>query len=209
MNAKIHRISLGLAASVAILAAIPTAQAADGAGKYGSIYAVDPYGTVVRDPYGRCIRTPQWTPEKDAVECGAIAKAPPPQVVTKTISLETDAFFDFDKATLKPTGMTKLDQLVEDMRQAENVNAINIIGHTDSIGTEAYNQRLSERRAATVRNYLVEKGVNPGIITASGLGESQPVTPNTLPNGRDNPEGRAKNRRVDVTIDALQTVKEE
>ena len=206
MNAKLHKIKLGLAASVAIQAAIPMAQAKDG--KYGSIYAVDPYGVIVRDPFGRCIRTPQWTPEKDVPECGApvVAKAPPQKVV-KDVSLGADTLFEFDKYNLKPTGKATLDELVTDMRQFD-VNSIGVVGHTDSKGTEEYNQGLSERRAATVKNYLASQGVDPALVTAKGMGELQPVAPNTLPNGRDNPEGRAQNRRVEIKVEGTQKVQQ-
>jgi OOP family OmpA-OmpF porin len=204
MNVRLHKISIGLAASITILAAIPTAQAADG--KYGSIYAVDPYGKIVRDPFGRCIRTPQWTPEKDVPECGApVAVAPQPVIKEYTLGAET--LFEFDKYNLKPTGKAKLDELVTDMRQFD-VNSIGVAGHTDSKGTEEYNQGLSERRAATVKNFLVSQGVDPALITAEGRGELKPVAPNTLPNGRDNPEGRAQNRRVEIKVEGTQKVQQ-
>ena len=195
MKVKLHKLSLGLAASMVLFAALP-AQAQ--INKYGCIYAVDPYGVIVRDPYGRCIRTPFWTPEKDVAECGAVVVAPAPPQCEK-ITLGTDTLFAFDRYDLKPTGQARLTQLASDINRAERVSTIKVVGHTDSKGTDAYNMRLGQRRADTVAGYLVSRNVPGGKIAASSMGESQPVAPNTLPNGRDNPEGRAQNRRVEIT----------
>jgi OOP family OmpA-OmpF porin len=195
MKVKLHKLSLGLAASMVLFAALP-AQAQ--INKYGCIYAVDPYGVIVRDPYGHCIRTPFWTPEKDAAECGAVVVTPPPPQCEK-ITLGTDTLFDFDRANLKPGGRARLDQLGSDINRAERVSTVKVVGHTDSKGTDAYNMRLGQRRADTVAGYLVSRNVPGGKIAASSMGESQPVAPNTLPNGKDNPEGRAQNRRVEIT----------
>jgi OOP family OmpA-OmpF porin len=194
MKVKLNKLSLGLAASMVLFAALP-AQAQ--VNKYGCIYAVDPYGVIVRDPYGRCIRTPYWTPEKDVPECGATVAAVPPQC--ETVTLGTDTLFDFDRSNLKPAGRARLDQLASDIRRTERVTNIKIVGNTDSKGTEAYNDRLGLRRAETVAGYLGEKGVPRSKMAIRSDGELNPVAPNTLPNGKDNPEGRALNRRVDVT----------
>ena len=196
MKVNLHKLSLGLAASMVLFAALP-AQAAN---KYGCIYAVDPYDKIVKDPYGKCIRTPFWTAEKNIPECGGGAVEPPPAAPQcETVTLGTDALFDFDRSTLKPAGRARLDRLAADIGKAERVSAIKIVGHTDSKGTDAYNMRLGQRRADTVASYAVAKGVPAAKITAKSMGESQPVAPNTLPNGKDNPEGRALNRRVEVT----------
>jgi OOP family OmpA-OmpF porin len=195
MKVKLHKLSLGLAASVVLFAALP----AHAANKYGCIYAVDPYDKIVKDPYGRCIRTPWWTAEKDVPECGAVAAVEPAPPTCETVTLGTDALFDFDRSNLKPTGRARLDQLASDIKRAERVSSVKIVGHTDSKGTDAYNMRLGQRRADTVASYLVSRTVPASLIAASSMGESQPVAPNTLPNGRDNPEGRALNRRVEVT----------
>jgi OOP family OmpA-OmpF porin len=204
MKAKFHKFGLGLAASMALLAAA-LLQAAD---KYGP-YVVNATEELVRDPFGNCVRTPFWTPDQEIPECGGVVakvEAPPLQPVIETITLGADAYFAFDKATLKPEGQSKLDQLAQDLRRVESVRSIQIVGHTDSIGTEAYNLRLSERRAITVKDYLVSRGVNPSIITAYGVGEADPIAPNTLPDGQDNPAGRAQNRRVEITVEASQRV---
>ena len=195
MKVKLHKLSLGLAASVVLFAALP-AQAQ--VNKYGCIYAVDPYGVIVKDPWGRCIRTPWWTAEKDVPECGAVVVAPA-QPACEKVTLGTDALFAFDRYDLKPTGQARLTQLASDINRAERLSTVKVVGHTDSKGTDAYNMRLGQRRADTVASYLVSRNVPSAKIAASSMGESQPVAPNTLPNGRDNPEGRALNRRVEVT----------
>ena len=197
MKVNLHKLSLGLAASMMLFSALP-AQAAN---KYGCIYAVDPYDRIVKDPFGNCIRTPFWTAEKNIPECGGIAAVEPPAAVPQceTVTLGTDALFAFDRYDLKPAGRARLDRLADDIGKAERVSAIKIVGHTDSKGTEAYNMRLGQRRADTVASYAVSKGVPAAKIATKSMGESQPVAPNTLPNGKDNPEGRALNRRVVVT----------
>jgi outer membrane protein OmpA-like peptidoglycan-associated protein len=116
------------------------------------------------------------------------------------IDLSTDILFDFDKSTIKPNAVPTLIRLARLIRQA-NSGVIQLNGFTDSKGTDEYNLDLSERRADSVKQWLVSKGgVNAGRIQTKGLGESQPVVPNTNPNGSDNPTGRQKNRRVEVRI---------
>jgi OOP family OmpA-OmpF porin len=101
--------------------------------------------------------------------------------------------FDFDKATLKPEAKIILNEAAALLNQHERV-VVEVAGHTDSIGTDAYNQGLSERRANSVRDYLVEKGVRASRLTAKGYGESMPVASN------DTSEGRAENRRVELIV---------
>jgi OOP family OmpA-OmpF porin len=195
MKVKLHKLSLGLAASMMLFAALP-AQAQ--VNKYGCIYAVDTWNVIVRDPFGRCIRTPYWTAEKDVAECGAVVvEAAPPKC--EKITLGTDTLFAFDRYDLKPAGQARLTQLASDINRAERVTKIKIVGHTDSKGTEEYNYRLGHRRANTVAAFLGDKGVSRSKMATSSEGELNPVAPNTLPNGKDNPEGRALNRRVEIT----------
>lgn len=104
-----------------------------------------------------------------------------------------DAFFDFDKAVLKPEGKAKLDDLVGKL-SGVNLEVIIAVGHTDATGADAYNQRLSERRAEAVKAYLVSKGVDSNRVYTEGKGEKQPVADNSTR------EGRAKNRRVEVEV---------
>ncbi|MGB8597921.1 MAG: OmpA family protein, partial [Burkholderiales bacterium] len=120
---------------------------------------------------------------------------PAPRLPEK-ISLSADSFFDFNKATLKPAGKVELDDLVSKMQRV-TVDGIALTGHTDSIGGPAYNQKLSEQRAATVKAYLVSKGIDGSKITTSGKGESQPEASNKTA------EGRQKNRRVDIELTGI------
>jgi OOP family OmpA-OmpF porin len=157
-------------------------------------------GGAVRDPFGQCVRAlaqelnhPECEPTRQPVS----VEVPAPLVA----SLAADVNFDFDKSVLKPEGRASLDQLVTDMRQVE-VRRVDLVGHTDSIGSEQYNQGLSERRAASVQSYLIDRGVNPALITASGRGELQPIASNATP------EGRALNRRVDITVDAVRIIQQ-
>ena len=116
---------------------------------------------------------------------------PAPVSVKQSITIQAEALFDFDKSVVKPDGKRDLDQAAAKMSGVD-VEMVIATGHTDSIGTEAYNQKLSERRANAVKAYLVSKGVPASKITTLGKGETQPVATNKTK------EGRAKNRRVDV-----------
>ncbi len=104
-----------------------------------------------------------------------------------------DAFFDFDKAVLKTEGKAKLDDLVSKIK-AINLEVIIAVGHTDSVGSDAYNQKLSVRRSEAVKAYLVSKGIEKNRVYTEGKGEKQPVADNKTA------EGRAKNRRVEIEV---------
>ena len=117
---------------------------------------------------------------------------PPPAPLPKKISLSADTNFDFDSAKLRPLGEQRVEELVEGLKKSPSARVL-VEGHTDSIGTEKYNQRLSERRANAVRDYMVSLGIDASHITTRGYGEANPVESN------DTAEGRAKNRRVDIT----------
>ena len=120
-------------------------------------------------------------------------------VAYKKHSISAAVLFDFDKSVLKPGGKAEIHRIDETIKsQGIRVADINVIGHTDSIGTAAYNQGLSERRAMAVKHYMVSEGVDGSIIDASGAGESQPVASNSTR------EGRAQNRRVDIEVGAAQ-----
>ena len=115
--------------------------------------------------------------------------APAPAAATK-VTYAADAFFDFDKAVLKPEGKAKLDDLVGKIK-AINLEVIIAVGHTDSVGVDAYNQKLSQSRADAVKAALVTKfGIAADRVTAQGHGESKPIADNATA------EGRAQNRRV-------------
>src|SRR5215472_1638948 len=120
---------------------------------------------------------------------------PPPPLapkVERTIILD-DVLFDFDKSTIKPEAAQILDRLVAFMSENKD-KRVALSGHTDSIGTEAYNLKLSDRRWMSVRDYVVKKGVESGRVSGQGFGESKPIASNATA------EGRAKNRRVEIKV---------
>lgn len=157
-----------------------------------------------KDTSGDCWRNSVWTPATAGEGCGkAVAAAPAapaatpaeakPVVAAEKITLQADAYFDFDKSTLKAEGKAKLDELAGKLGQV-NVETIVATGHTDSVGADAYNQALSVRRANAVKAYLVSKGVAAERVLVEGKGEAQPVASNATK------EGRAQNRRVVVEV---------
>ena len=122
----------------------------------------------------------------------AAAAVVPPPAATK-VTYAADAFFNFDKSVLKPEGKAKLDDLVSKVKGI-NLEVIIAVGHTDSIGGDAYNQKLSVRRSEAVKAYLVSKGIEKNRVYTEGKGEKQPVADNKTK------EGRAKNRRVEIEV---------
>lgn len=116
-----------------------------------------------------------------------------PQEFDKFTGAVEDINFDTNKATLKPKSFAILDEAVKLLQQYPTIR-IDIHGHTDSQGPDAHNQKLSEDRAAAVRQYLVDKGIAPERLTARGFGESEPIAPNNTA------AGRAKNRRVEIEV---------
>ena len=147
-------------------------------------YVYDSMGKVVRDDVmKKCVLNGHIPLEASSAikECNpeffkdvAVEAPVAPTVSAKAITLNADAFFDFDKDTLKKEGKASLDALVKDMK-LDQVEYITVVGHTDRIGSAAYNQKLSERRANTVSKYLTAKGVPASKIKASGVGLTQPV----------------------------------
>jgi OOP family OmpA-OmpF porin len=111
---------------------------------------------------------------------------------TKVFTLN-NVYFDVDKATIKPESYKQLDDLVELMKLKKGME-IEIAGHTDNTGSKEHNLELSQARAEAVKKYLVKKGIDPKRIVAKGYGDSEPIATN------DTPEGRAKNRRIEVRI---------
>jgi len=120
-----------------------------------------------------------------------VAVAPVPS--SEKVTYAADAFFDFNKADLKPEAKTKLDDLVSKTKEI-NLEVIIAVGHTDSIGGDAYNDKLSVKRAESIKTYLTSKGVESNRVYTEGKGKKQPVADNKTA------EGRAKNRRVEIEV---------
>jgi len=117
-----------------------------------------------------------------------------------TIDLAADILFDFDKAIIKPKAQQALQQAASVIREKAQ-GTVRIDGYTDAKGSDAYNLRLSDRRARAVKQWLVTKeGLGNVTFVPHGYGEANPVAPNTKPDGTDDPEGRQKNRRVQITL---------
>ncbi len=141
---------------------------------------------------------PAAAPAPVAAPATAPAPAPAPApaaaaAVSSKVTYAADAFFDFDKSVIKPQGKAKLDDLTDKVK-AINLEVIIAVGHTDSVGSDAYNQKLSLRRSQAVKAYLVSKGIDKTRIYTEGKGEKQPVADNKTK------EGRAKNRRVEIEV---------
>jgi OmpA-OmpF porin, OOP family len=170
-----------------------------------------------------CWRDSNWTPATAYPGCDGAAKPPPPPPpapvaapappppppaappapppppaaapapTSQKVTFAADAFFDFDKSVLKPEAKAKLDDLVSKTK-AVNLEVIIAVGHTDNVGTDAYNQKLSVARAEAVKAYLVSTGVEKNRVYTEGKGEKQPIADNKTA------EGRAKNRRVEIEV---------
>ncbi|MEE9343913.1 MAG: OmpA family protein, partial [Gammaproteobacteria bacterium] len=186
------------------------ALAHDGGDATGT-YTGDGSGHLITDGSGNCVRIGTWNKDGKQAECDAdmvkaaepapakpvAESAPPPapapipvpQVITKSVSLGSGALFAVNSSNLSASGNAQLTQLANDLKALKSVEAVQITGHTDSTGSAAYNQSLSEKRANAVRDFLAAQGVDSSAMTTAGMGESQPVSSNKT---RD---GRAQNRR--------------
>ncbi len=136
-------------------------------------------------------------PESDSLTNNVLCLTPVPEV-DETFVVE-NVYYDFDKAELKTESYPALDEIVR-MLEANPSMTIEIGAHTDSKGTDKYNQRLSEARAKSVVDYLISKEIDPARLTSKGYGEAKPIAPNTDESGKDNPEGREKNRRTEFKV---------
>ncbi|MBC3935726.1 outer membrane protein OmpA [Undibacterium rugosum] len=188
-----------------------------------SAYVQDARGVIARDAFGLCWRTGYWTPADAVPGCDAPlvveapkAATPPPAPVvapveapkpapkpaptSEKVTFAASALFDFDKAVLKPEGKTQLDDMASKLK-AINLEVVIAVGHTDSVGKDAYNQKLSIRRAEAVKAYLVSKGIEANRVYTEGKGKTQPVADNKTA------EGRAKNRRVEIEVVGTRNVK--
>lgn len=115
------------------------------------------------------------------------------------IELSGDILFDFDKATLRPAAEPILTRVAEVIRKYGKP-MVRIEGHTDSKGSDDYNLKLSQRRADSVKDWLIANRATGGVLTTKGLGETSPAVPNDKPDGSDDPDGRQKNRRVEIIV---------
>ncbi|MGH8347579.1 MAG: OmpA family protein [Pseudomonas sp.] len=156
----------------------------------------DEDGDGVFDRRDRCPDTPANTPVEHhgcPMPQYPAASVKPEAAQSEVITLSDDVLFAFNQSELTPTAKSRLDALMSKFEDADVVS-IKVVGHTDSVGSDAYNQALSERRARSVAEYLLSQGVVPNKVTSEGKGESQPIADN------ETEEGRAKNRRVDLHI---------
>lgn len=159
----------------------------------------NPYGNVWMNGTNElCWRDSFWTPATGIAGCDGVPVAQVEETVviapaTTKVVLNADTFFDFDKATLKPEGRQVLDQVAE-QASGMSLETLIAVGYTDSTGPAAYNQKLSVRRADSVKDYLVSKGVPADRIYTEGKGESDPIATNATR------EGRAQNRRVEIEL---------
>lgn len=191
---------------------------AQAAGESNSGYLQDSRGNVVKDAYNLCWRTGYWTPGMATSECdpdlvkkpaampvaqSAPTPAPAPMPMGpekpafEKITLQAETLFDFDKAVVRPDGKKALDDVVAKMKQYPQVEVVLVTGYTDRIGTEAYNQKLSERRADAVKAYLVNQGIASDRIETKGMGKADPVV------SCDNIKGRV-NRHNKKLVECLQ-----
>ncbi|MPM89048.1 hypothetical protein SDC9_136156 [bioreactor metagenome] len=217
---KLNKVAMLLASAVLATSAGAQIKAADG----GNVVDNWQNGTGelvwMNGTNELCWRDANWTPATAAEGCdGALKKAAPAPVaapapaaapaapapapapaVANKVTYAADAFFDFDKSVLKPEGKAKLDDLVSKVKNI-NLEVIIAVGHTDSIGSDAYNQKLSVRRAEAVKAYLVSKGIEKNRVYTEGKGEKQPVADNKTA------AGRAKNRRVEIEVVGTQAAK--
>jgi len=203
----IGKLTLGCAMALAASTAFAnvTPNLTDGSGnavKDGSGACVVTSGIVHPDCAG--VKAAPVAPARPAAPAAPSAPATPaapaapaaparaaPASVRQAVVIQADALFDFDKSVLRPDGRKSIDDALAKIR-ATDIEMVIATGHTDSVGSDAYNQKLSERRAAAVKDYLVSKGIAASKITTIGKGESQPVATNKTA------EGRQKNRRVDI-----------
>ncbi|HVC10567.1 MAG TPA: OmpA family protein [Burkholderiales bacterium] len=172
---------------------------------------------VWKNSTGLCWRAGSWTPAVATEECdpdlvkkaeapaaapaAQPAPAPMPRPVAQKVTLSADVLFDFDKSVIKPAGKQQLDELIGKISDI-NLEVVIAVGHTDRIGSKAYNQRLSVRRAESVKSYFVSKGIEANRIYTEGKGKTQPVKtcPTHMKSFKALVECLAPNRRVEIEV---------
>mgnify|MGYP003347485481 CR=1 FL=1 len=171
-------------------------------------------GQVWKNSVGQCWRNANWTPATAHADCdGALKPAPvvvqapapvvvpapevkkeaPKQVIVMGKTFQAETLFDFDKSVIKPEGKKVLDGVVDRLKDI-NLEVIIAVGHTDSVGSDAYNMKLGMRRAEAVKAYLISKGVEKSRVYTESKGERQPIATNKTA------AGRAQNRRVEIEV---------
>jgi OOP family OmpA-OmpF porin len=182
MKNTMTRISLltTAAAALSISASAAFAQVPNNDG-----YLLDQRGAAAKSGFGLCWKTSRWTPAMAIAECDPelVKKAAPasstpaatPKPTGEKVTLAADTLFDFNKSTLRPEGKAKLDDVAAKVKDIK-LEVIIAVGHADRIGNDKYNQKLSEKRAESVKAHLVAKGIEPNRIYTEGKGEKQPVT---------------------------------
>ncbi len=217
MNNQISKIAL--LAAIGIGSTVAFAQVNDG-------HLYDARGEAVKSGSGACWKTARWTPAMAIEACdpdlikkeappaakpaepkpAAPAPAPAPKPAAEKVTLAADTLFDFDKATLRADGKAKLDELLAKVKGIK-LEVIIAVGHADRIGSDKYNQKLSENRAASVKAYLVSKGLEPNRVYTEGKGEKQPVTGAQCKNmGKDHRSNKKlvaclqPDRRVEIEV---------
>jgi OOP family OmpA-OmpF porin len=198
MSESFNKKQIGLAVACALaLGIVSGAASAQNINKDNEL-VTDTRATVIKSGFGLCWHSGFGPPPAASAECdpnyvayveppmakpapvppaqmAALTPPPAPRPVAEKLTLDADTLFDFDKATLRPAGRDTLDGFVSKLRDI-SPETIMAIGHADRIGTDRYNQRLSEQRVTAVKNYMVSKGVESGRIYTEGKGETQPVT---------------------------------
>lgn len=209
---KLNKVaSLFAAVTFALTATAVTAQTAAPAQATRVDNWVNPNGLPWKNGTNElCWRDANWTPATALPGCDGAPKPEPkaapeapapvaevpaapvvPMIISEKVTFAADAFFDFDKSVLKPEGKAKLDEVVTKLGSI-NLEVIIAVGHTDSVGSDSYNEKLSVRRAEAVKAYLVGKGIEKNRVYTEGKGKKQPVAENKTA------AGRAKNRRVEI-----------
>lgn len=218
MNTKICSINV-----IAMAALIASGTAASNDISEG--YVHDSGGDLVMSGHGSCVRTGSWTPDMAIMQCDSdlvkVAQTTPPvekpaarptqaapaQPAPAVVTIQSETLFAFDKSVINPNGRKALDdEVVRTIKKHPQIERIIVIGHTDRIGSNAYNQRLSQRRSDAVKDYLIGQGISPALIGTMAMGASEPVVSCEKISGRvsglnkELVECLAPNRRVVVEI---------
>ena len=184
-------------------------------------YVDDAGASIVRTGTGDCLRTGTWSMENAIPQCdpvktsSAAPPAPPPveiaavEPVMHKIALKADTLFAFDSARLTDNGRSQLNAVLNQLPEASSLQdqRITITGYTDRIGNDSYNQKLSEQRAQSVRDYLVSRGLSKDIVDVKGLGSAQPVVNCGNQRGNTLIKCLAPNRRTTIEFSAMEVRK--